>query len=131
MAFCDHNKTIGQALHMLEIQKFQLQERKKKVLISIGVTDLRNNRSFGDLKRDFTTLFLRCDEYGLRPLITTILCIDSPQLKLRADMFNRFLKDNFENVVDIQQVGQFGLANIMLKTHNQYGIKFTDIPHLF
>lgn len=119
MPFCSHNKTIVEASQMVEIKKDRLQERKIKVLISIGATDLRNNRSFGDLKRDFTHLFLRCDALGLKPLITTILCIDSPELKLRADMFNKFLMENFENVVDMQQVGRFGLANVMLKTHNR------------
>lgn len=119
MPFCSHNKTIAEAIDMVEIQKDRLQQRKIKVLISIGATDLRNNRSFGDLKRDFTTLFLRCDELGLKPLVTTILCIDSPEHKQRADMFNKFLMENFENVVDMQQVGRYGLANVMLMTHNR------------
>lgn len=103
---------------MLKIQGDRLRERRKKVLISIGATDLRINRPFGDMKRDFTHLFLECDRLGLKPLITTILCFDSPDLKLRADMFNKFLMENFENVVDMQQVGRYGLPNTMLKTHN-------------
>lgn len=119
MPFCSHNKTIADALHMLNLQKDRLQARRKKVLISIGASDLRNNRSFGEMKRDFTHLFLECDHLGLKPLVTTVLCFDSPELKLRADMFNKFLLENFENVVDMQLVGRYGLANAMLKTHQQ------------
>lgn len=119
MPLCNHTKTIAEAFQMLELQKDRLRERKKKVLISIGATDLRNNQSFGDMKYDFTNLFLKCYEYGLKPLITTILCIDSPQLKLRADMFNAFLMENFDNVVDMQQVSRHGLANVMLMTSNR------------
>lgn len=104
---------------MVEDKRDRLQERKTKVLISIGATDLRNNRSFGELKRDFTNLFLTCEALRLKPLITTVLCIDSPELKLRADMLNKFLMENFTNVVDMQQVGRYGLANTMLMTHNR------------
>lgn len=110
---------MADALNMLNLKKENLKQGRKKVLISIGASDLRNNRSFGEMKRDFTHLFLECDGLGLKPLITTVLCIDSPDLKLRADMFNQFLKENFENVVDMQQVGRYGLANAMLLTHNR------------
>lgn len=119
MPFCNHTKTIAEALQMLELRKERMQEHKQKVLISIGATDLRNNQSFGDMKRDFTRLFFKCEEYGLKPLITTIQCIDSPQHKVRADMFNAFLMANFENVVDLREVARFGLANVILKTHNR------------
>lgn len=104
---------------MLEVQKDRLRHFKKKVLISIGATDLRNDCSFGDLKRDFTHLFLKCEEYGLKPLITTIQCIDTPELKLRADMFNKFLMENFIGVIDLHQVGHYGLANVMLMNQNR------------
>lgn len=119
MPFCSHKNTIQEALHMLEIQKDRLRQRKKKVLISIGATDLRNNCSFGKMKHDFTHLFLKCDEYGLKPLITTVLCIDSPELKLRADMFNTFLKECFDNVIDVQEVGRCGLANVVRMTQKR------------
>lgn len=119
MPFCSHNKTFIDAINMLEIQKERLQQRRKKVLISLGASDLRINRSFGDMKRDFTHLFLKCDEYGLKPLVTTILCIDTPELKLRADMFNRFLMENFQNVVDMGQVGRHGLADTILLSQNR------------
>lgn len=117
MPFCSHNKTIAEARHMLNNLKDRLQQRRTKVLISIGATDLRNNRSFGDMKHDFTHLFLECDRLKLKPLITTIHCIDSPDHKLRADLFNKFLMENFDNVVDMHQVGQYGLINAMLMTH--------------
>lgn len=119
MPFCSHNKTIADALNMLNMRIDNLRQGRKKVLISIGASDLRNGRLFGDMKRDFTHLFLECDRHGLKPLITTVLCIDSPELKLRADLFNRFLVENFENVVDMHQVGRHGLANAMLLTHNR------------
>lgn len=127
MPFCNHNKTIAEALYMLDIQKDRLQQRRKKVLISIGATDLRMAHSFGDMKRDFTHLFLQCDALGLKPLVTTVYCIDSPELKERADLFNKFLMENFENVVDMKQVGRIGLANAMLMTHNRYGKQYTHI----
>lgn len=110
---CNHTLTIVDALKGVESQHKTLQSKKRKVMIAIGVTDLRNGRSFGEMKRDFTALFLRCDQYGLKPLITTIICYDSPQLKNRADLFNGFLLESFENVVDMRVVQQNGLADVM------------------
>lgn len=110
---CNHTLTIADATKMIEIQQKTLQAKKRKVLIAIGVTDLRNGRSLCDMKRDFTALFMRCDHYGLKPLITTILCFDSHELKLKADLFNNFLLESFENVVDMRNVLRSGLADVM------------------
>lgn len=114
MPYCEHNLTIFEATNRIrQTGKDRLQQRKKKVLISIGVTDIKQNRSLSDMKREFTHLFLLCDEYGLKPLITTILCFESPQLKQRADIFNRFLIESFENVVDMRSVLTVGLPEVM------------------
>lgn len=113
MAFCDHSKTFNEAIEMLNANKDRLQERKKKVLISLGATDIRRQSSFGQMKQDFTSLFLRCDQFGLKPLITTVLCFDSPELKTRADCFNRFLMENFENVIDMREVTRCGLTEVL------------------
>lgn len=113
MPICNHTMMITDALHMLEIQKVRLQECKKKVLISIGATDLRNNNSFISMTQNIMDLFSKCDEYGMEPLITTVLCIDTPQLSSRADTFNKFLMENFHNVLDIQDVGPSNLDVLM------------------
>lgn len=98
---------------MLELKKDSILRRKKKVLISMGATDLRSGRALFEMKRDFTRLFLLCDNYGLKPLITTILCIDTPELKRKSDIFNKFLMENFENVIDMHKVGLYGLSEVM------------------
>lgn len=103
---------------MLETKAECLQKRKKKVLISIGATDLKNNQPLFEMKRDFTNLFLLCDQRGLKPLITTVLCFDTPELKRRADIFNKFLLESFENVIDMRLVGMVGFSEIM-STLNQ------------
>ena len=110
---CNHTLTIADAMKMVEVQHHTLQNKKRKVMIAIGATDLRNSRSLPDMKRDFTALFLVCDKYGLKPLITTILCFDSPELKAKADLFNKFLTDCFENVIDMRAVLRCGLADVM------------------
>lgn len=110
---CNHTQTIADAMKKVEAQHHTLQNKKRKVMIAIGATDLRNNRSLVDMKRDFTALFLLCDKYGLKPLITTILCFDSPQLKAKADLFNEFLTNCFENVIDMRAVLRCGLADVM------------------
>lgn len=119
MPLCSHNKTMAEALDMVKVQKDRLKQRGKKVLISIGATDLRLDRSFGDMKREFTELFMECESYGLKPLITSIYCIDTPELKVRADMFNGFLTKNFQNVVDMRRVGQYGLAKAIMMSQKQ------------
>lgn len=113
MATCRHNLSIDDAIKMIEIQKDRLRQRNKKVLISIGATDLRGAKRLFDMKRDFTRLFLKCEEFGLRPLITTILCFDTPLIKKKADIFNKFLLQNFVNVVDMREVGRYGLAEAL------------------
>lgn len=110
---CNHTLTLADAIKMVEVQQKTLQMKKRKVLIAIGATDLRNGRSFRDIKRDFTTLFMRCDELELKPLITTIICFDSPELKTKADIYNKFLIECFENVVVMGDVMKIGLADVM------------------
>lgn len=101
------------ALRMLGMQSSRLKEKKKKVVLSIGATDLKDGQSLQEMKRDFTKLFLFCEEQGLKPLVTTILCYDTPQIKEKADIFNGFLLKSFENVVDMRKVMQYGLAEAM------------------
>lgn len=113
LSMCNHTLTIADAIKNIEVQHHTLQNKKRKVMIAIGATDLRNNRKLYDIKREFTALFLLCDKYGLKPLITTILCIDSPELKAKADIFNKFLTDSFENVIDMRAVLRCGLADVM------------------
>lgn len=110
---CNHTLTIADALKMVETQHKTLQEKKRKVMIAIGATDIRNGRTLCEIKRDFTSLFLRCDGYGLKPLITTILCFDSPELREKAEYFNNFLIECFENVIIMRDVLKTGLADVM------------------
>lgn len=113
LALCNHTLSISEAYTKIETQKKMLQAKKRKVLISIGVTDLRFGKTLPEMRREFTELFLRCEEYGLKPLITTLLCYDSPELKGMADSFNAFLMDSFENVIDMRDVLKSGLAEVM------------------
>ncbi|XP_055299920.1 uncharacterized protein DDB_G0287625-like [Sitodiplosis mosellana] len=113
LSMCNHTLTFADALRMVEVQQQTLQKKKRKVMIAIGVTDLRNGRTLYEMKRDFTALFLRCDQFGLKPLITTILCFDTLELKAKADYFNRFLMECFENVIDMRCVLRSGLADVM------------------
>lgn len=111
--FCNHNQTIAEATKMIESEKEKLQSRKKKVLLSIGTTDLKNNQRLTQMKLEYTKLFLLCHGMNLKPLITTIHCFDTPELKAKADIFNDFLRDSFQNVVDMQEVMRFGLGEVM------------------
>lgn len=98
---------------MVDLQKAILQQKRRKVLISIGASDIRNGAALFDMKRDFSNLFMRCEELGLKPLITSVICFDSPELKAKADIFNEFLIDCFENVIDMRQVIRSGMSDIM------------------
>lgn len=118
-AFCNHTQTFEEAMGRLQVQKDRLQQKKKKVLISIGATDLKNGRPFFEMKREFTKLFMFCQQSGLKPLITTILCFDTPEIKAKADMFNDFLLESFENVVDMRQVIRHGLVEVMTSLNNK------------
>lgn len=113
LSMCNHTLTFVDALKMVEAQHNLLQAKKRQVMLAIGVTDLRNGRSLCDMKRDFTALFLCCTKYNFKPLITTIVCFDSPELKAKADLFNKFLMDCFENVIDMRDALRCGLADVM------------------
>lgn len=104
---------------MVEKQKQSLQEKKRKVLISIGATDLRSEKPLYELKRDFTKLFLLCNELKLKPLITTVLCFDSPVIKEKSDIFNEFLLQSFRNVIDMREVVRLGMAEVMTNLNNK------------
>lgn len=113
LPFCNDTLTIAQAIHRVTKEKTTLQSKKRKLIISIGTTDLRENHSLCDMRRDFTALFLLCDEFNLKPLITTIICFDTPYLKKKADIFNQFLLECFDNVIDLSEVMKTGLSGVM------------------
>lgn len=117
--FYKHTQTIAEATKVLDSLKEKLQSRKKKVIISIGTTDLRNDKLFSQMKMEFSKLFLLCQDLNLKPLITTIHCFDTPELKAKADMFNEFLLDNFKNVVDMRDVIRYGLGNVITSLYKK------------
>lgn len=119
MPYCNHTLTFAEVYHSLEKTQERLKQRKKKVLISLGATDLRKNRRLFEMKRDFTKLFLLCNDLGLKPLVTTVSCFDTPELKRRSDIFNQFLMQNFENVIDMDLVGMNGLCDLMSTLNNK------------
>lgn len=105
--------TFAKAYELVEIRKPILQQKKRKVLISLGATDIKIGTPLQDMRRDFTKLFLRCEELGLKPLITTVLCFDTPVIKAKADIFNEFLIESFENVIDMREVLRSGMSGVM------------------
>lgn len=86
------------------------------VLLSIGETDLRRGMSLYEMKRLFTSIFLACESYKLKPLVTTVMCW-GPKLSRKANIFNKFIMDNFANVVDMGKVHCGGLESAL---HNLY-----------
>lgn len=110
--------TITEALQKVEKMKTILQVKKRKVLISIGATDLKTDKPLHELTRDFTKLFLLCDELKLKPLITTVLCFDNPIIKEKADIFNKFLLKCFQNVIDLRKAAQEGFSQVINNLKN-------------
>lgn len=93
--------TIAEALRSIEHLGKCNVPRHKKVIISIGASDLRNGIKLFDMRKQFVTLFTTCLRNGYKPLITTIASFDSPELNRKADIFNSFLMQNFSNVFDV------------------------------
>lgn len=75
--------------------------KKKCVILSIGTTDLRNGTSLSDMRKQFVTLYRLCQNNGLKPMVTTISCMDTKELNAKAKIFNEFLRTNFTNVIDL------------------------------
>ncbi|XP_031628559.1 serine/arginine-rich splicing factor 4-like isoform X2 [Contarinia nasturtii] len=123
LALCNHNLLISDAKKLVHQQREILKEKKRKVIISLGASDLRSNRKFSEMRRDITGLFLMCHEYKLKPLITTILCFDNIELKRKADLFNQFLFECFENVVDMRDVMKSGLSEVMTAMNKKNAMK--------
>lgn len=119
MPLCEHTLSCAEALSRLDMVSERLKQKKKKVLISIGATDLRNGKPLYEMKRDFTRLFMYCHQNKLKPLITTIMCFDTPELKTKADIFNDFLLDSFENVIDLRQVQRIGFAEVTMSLNEK------------
>lgn len=84
--------------------------KKKFVILSIGTCDLRKGTPLFKMRQQFLTLYTLCQRYGLKPLVATIHCMDSPELDVKAKLFNDFLKQNFENVIDLFKAFEGGLA---------------------
>lgn len=89
------------------------------MIISIGLTDLKNGTSLPEMKRLFTLLFLTMENYRLRPLVTTIMCFGSYELIEKAKIFNKFLHENFENVIDLWDVFTYGLENTLVNMYKR------------
>lgn len=109
--------TIAQATIAIErlsmFKKNDGTKKKRKLIISIGATDLRTKTPLIMMRKQFVTLFLTCERNGYDPLITTIACYDSPQLHQKANIFNEFLKTQFEKVIDLEMGLHSGLNLLM------------------
>lgn len=75
--------------------------KKKCVIISIGTSDLKKGTTLSDMRKQYVTLYRLCQNNGLKPLVATISCMESYELIEKAKVFNEFLKQNFENVIDL------------------------------
>lgn len=106
--------TMAEAIRNIEQIASRQTKRTKKLLISIGVTDIRNGMSLCEMRKEFTTLFLACEHLGYKPLITTVCCYDSPCLNEKAEIFNDFLKDNFDRVFDVANAVRHGFGTSLL-----------------
>lgn len=90
--------------------------KKKCIILSIGTSDLRKGTSLSDMRKQFVTLFRICQNNGLKPLVTTISCMDTMELIAKAKIFNEFLQQNFTNVIDLFNAvngANGGLANTL------------------
>lgn len=94
-------------------------EKIKNVIISIGATDLIEGTSLPDMKRLFTELFRLCERNGLRPIVTTILCFDSKEVDEKAKIFNQFILENFENVIDLWDAFTHGFENTFVNMYKR------------
>lgn len=75
--------------------------KKKCVILSIGTSDLRKGTSLIDMRKLFLTLYRLCQNNGLKPLVATISCMETQELIEKSKVFNEFLKQNFDNVIDL------------------------------
>lgn len=90
--------------------------KKKCIILSIGTSDLRNGTSLIDMRKQFVTLYRMCQNNGLKPLVTTISCMETMELMEKAKIFNEFLQQNFTNVIDLFKAvngANGGLANTL------------------
>lgn len=109
-----------------------LNRRTKAVLISIGVTDIRRGLSLRETKRFFTGIFQACQNYNLVPLVTTILSTDTNKIhNQKVEIFNRFIHENFTNVLDMWKVACFGFESALSATYNGWVICTSTIEYDF
>lgn len=103
-SFCSISQTIREAiLHLEEAPEGRF--NGKAAIINIGATDIFNGISFEELIKNYIELFDLCEVVGVDPIVTTILPIakanESNEMMWKVHMFNQFLKENFENVIDM------------------------------
>lgn len=77
----------------------------KKVIINVGSVDLLHGADIIDMKFDFKRLHTVCRAQGFEAVITTLAPLANvghmPEIRHKWNLFNKFLLNNFEDVVDI------------------------------
>lgn len=114
--YCKREQLIASALHLLSFEKLQ-SGKIRNVIISIGATDLVKGTSLPEMKRLFTILFRLCEKHHLRPIVTTIVCMTSKVVDEKARIFNQFILENFDNVIDLWDVFIHGIENTLVNMY--------------
>lgn len=100
-----------------EQDKNDAEPKERKCLINLGATDIANGIEFDELIQQFIELIETCDEFKIKPYITTILPLSgkstSNEFAWKIRQFNHFLIETFENVIDLWQSLSRGLSQNM------------------
>lgn len=106
---CFFGQTIQQAIESVETSPANFDSR---VIINIGMTDICQGIGFHDICMRYIQLVHLCKARGMKPTITTLMPIGSPSMDVlwKVLNFNKFLLENYTNVIDLWSCLSYGLG---------------------
>lgn len=113
-SYCVVGQTIADAVTLITQDHLDKPLEPTKVIVNIGAVDISRGTTFRQMAVDFTGLIDTCERLNMQPTITTVLPFsaspNAQEIAWKVHAFNNFLKENFDNVIDLWSCFAIGLS---------------------
>lgn len=121
-SYCVVGQTIADAVTLIKAKNLndetkELPSEPIKVIVNIGAADICRGTSFRHMTIDFMNLMETCTKLNMEPTITTVLPFGATEkgeeIAWKAHSFNKFLLENFTNVIDLWSCFTIGMSRLL------------------
>lgn len=121
-SYCVVGQTIADAITLIKAKNLDDETKEiplepVKVIVNIGAADICRGTNFREMAENFMELLDTCHKLNMDPTITTVLPFRATEraeeISWKANAFNKFLLENFTNVIDLWACFSIGLSRML------------------